>query len=167
MLIPISGTSPEVDPTGWVAPNAVLAGDVRLGAQASAWYAAVVRGDCGSIRIGARTNIQDGSVLHTDPGMELLVGDGVTVGHGALLHGCRIEDNVLVGMGAIVMNGVIVGSDSIIAAGALLPEGVVIPPGSLVVGAPGKVRRETSDDERSLIRLSADEYVKLALLHSA
>jgi carbonic anhydrase/acetyltransferase-like protein (isoleucine patch superfamily) len=103
----------------------------------------VVRGDCGSIRIGARTNIQDGSVLHTDPGMELFVGAGVTVGHGALLHGCRIEDNVLVGMGAIVMNGVIVGSESIIAAGGLLPEGAVIPPGSLVVGAPGKVRRDS------------------------
>jgi carbonic anhydrase/acetyltransferase-like protein (isoleucine patch superfamily) len=166
MLVTLDRTPPDVHPTSWVAPNAVLAGEVRLGEQASVWYSAVVRADLSPISIGARSNIQDGSVLHADPAMPLSVGADVTVGHRAVLHGCTIHDNVLVGMGSIVMNGAVVGSDSIIAAGTLIPEGLVIPPGSLVLGAPGKVRRETTSDERLLIGVSAGEYVKLALRHA-
>jgi carbonic anhydrase/acetyltransferase-like protein (isoleucine patch superfamily) len=166
MLVTLGGAAPDVDPTSWVAPNAVLAGEVRLGEQASVWYSAVIRADLGPITIGARTNIQDGSVMHTDPGFQLVVGAEVTVGHRVVLHGCTIHDHVLIGMGAIVMNGAVVGSDSIVAAGALIPEGVVIPPGSLVVGAPGKVRRETTSDERLLIGISVDEYVKMAARHA-
>jgi carbonic anhydrase/acetyltransferase-like protein (isoleucine patch superfamily) len=166
MLVTLDGATPDVDPTSWVASNAVLAGQVRIGEQASVWYSAVLRADLGPITIGARTNIQDGSVLHTDPGLQLVVGADVTVGHRVVLHGCTVHDNVLIGMGSIVMNGAVVGSDSIVAAGTLIPEGVVIPPGSLVVGAPGKVRRETTSDERLLIGVSVDEYVKMAARHA-
>ncbi len=166
MRVTLNGTRPDTHPTSWVAPNAVLAGEVRLGEQASIWYSAVVRADFGPITVGARSNIQDGSVLHTDPGRQVVVGTGVTVGHLAVLHGCTIHDDVMIGMGCMVMNGAVVGSDSIVAAGTLIPEGVVIPSGSLVLGLPGRVRRETTSDEQLLIRVSADEYVKLAVRHS-
>jgi carbonic anhydrase/acetyltransferase-like protein (isoleucine patch superfamily) len=166
VLVPIRDDAPEVDPTSWVAPTAVLAGQVKLGARSSVWYSAVVRADFGPITIGERTNIQDGTVLHTDPGLHLVMGNGITVGHLAVIHGCTIEDDVMVGMGCIVMNGAVIGAESVLAAGALIPEGVVIPPGSLVVGAPGKVRRETTSDERLLIRASADGYVDMATQHA-
>ena len=167
MLVTLDGTAPDVHPDSWVAPNAVLAGDVRLGEQASVWYSAVVRAEFQPITIGARTNIQDGTVLHADPGLPIVVAADVTVGHNVVLHGCTIHEHVMIGMGAIVMNGAVVGSDSIVAAGTLIPEGVVIPPGSLVVGAPGKVRRETTSDERLLIRISVEEYLKLVARHQA
>ena len=167
MIVTTGGTAPTLDPTCWIAPDAVLAGAVEVGAQASVWYTTVVRGDSDRITIGARSNIQDGCVLHTDPGLHLEVGAGVSVGHRAVLHGCRIEDDVLIGMGAIVMNRAVVGSGSIVAAGALVPEGVVIPPRSLVLGAPGKVRRETTEDELVMIRINADHYVALAQVHAS
>ena len=166
MLVPLGDNAPDVHSTSWVAPNAVLAGEVRLGEQASVWYSAVIRADLGPISIGARTNIQDGCVMHSDPGFFLTVGEGVTVGHRAVLHGCTIEDDVLVGMGSIIMNGAVVGTGSIVGAGTLITEGTVIPPNSLVMGAPGKVRRETTSDERLFIPVSADEYVKLAARHA-
>ena len=166
MIVTTGGTVPTLDPSSWTAPGAVLVGAVDLGELASIWYTTVVRADSDRITIGARTNIQDGCVLHTDPGLHLEVGAGVSVGHRAVLHGCRIEDHVLVGMGAIVMNRAVVGSGSIVGAGALVPEGVVIPPRSLVLGAPGKVRRETTDDELVMIRINAEHYVALAQVHA-
>src|SRR3954469_23130541 len=166
MRIALDGSSPHVDPSAWVAPDAVLVGDVSVGPESSIWYTTVVRGDGDAIRIGARRNVQDGCVLHTDPGLKLVVGSGVSVGHRAVLHGCVVEDDVLVGMGAIVMNGARIGAGSLVAAGALVTEGTQLPPGSLVVGAPAKVRRELSDDERELVRYNATHYVALAKLHA-
>jgi carbonic anhydrase/acetyltransferase-like protein (isoleucine patch superfamily) len=166
MRISLGDISPLVDPTAWIAPGAVLAGDVTVGPEASVWYATVVRGDGDAIVIGARSNIQDGCVLHTDPGLRLVVGEGVSVGHRAVLHGCVIEDGVLVGMGAIVMNGARIGAGSIVAAGALVTEGVQVPPRSLVVGAPAKVRRELTEDEVQHIRHNADHYVAAARQHA-
>jgi carbonic anhydrase/acetyltransferase-like protein (isoleucine patch superfamily) len=167
VLIPLHDTAPRVHETAWIAPGAVLAGDVEIGERASVFYSAVVRADFGPIRLGARSNLQDGCVLHTDPGLELVIGSGVSVGHRAVLHGCRIEDDVLIGMGAIVMNRAVIGSGSVIAAGALVPEGVVVPPRSMVVGAPGRVRRETTDDELAVIALAAESYVDVAQAHAA
>lgn len=167
MLISVNGTSPSCHESSWVAPTAVLAGDVSIGAQVSIWYSAVVRGDFDSIRIGDRSNIQDGAVLHTDDGLHLSVGAGVTVGHTAVLHGCTVEDDVLVGMGAIVMNQAVIGAGSILAAGSLVTEGQRVPPRSLVRGSPGRVVRQTSDDELALIHLSAKVYVERAPLHGA
>lgn len=165
MRISVGGSSPEVDPTAWVAPDAVLAGAVTIGPEASVWYATVIRGDGDTIRVGARSNIQDGCVLHTDPGLQLVVGEGVSVGHRAVLHGCVVEDDVLIGMGAIVMNGAHIGTGSLVAAGALVTEGTKVPPRSLVVGAPAKVRREVSDDELEMVRYNATHYVALARTH--
>ena len=165
MLVPLGDRRPDVDPTAWVAPNATVVGAVTVGPGASLWYGVVVRADAETITVGARSNLQDGVVLHTDPGLHLVVGEGVSVGHGAVVHGCRIEDDVLVGMGAVVMNGAVIGTGSMIGAGALVPAGTVVPPRSLVVGTPGKVRRETTDDELALIRLNADHYCGLRDLH--
>jgi carbonic anhydrase/acetyltransferase-like protein (isoleucine patch superfamily) len=145
----------------------VLTGAVTLGPDANVWYGTVVRADLDRITVGRGTNLQDGCVLHTDPGLHLELGAGVTVGHRAVLHGCRIEDDVMIGMGAVVMNRAVIGAGSIVGAGALVPEGTVVPPRSLVLGAPGRVRRETSDDEVAVIRLNAEHYVTLARQHAS
>ncbi|WP_172653041.1 gamma carbonic anhydrase family protein [Rhodococcus opacus] len=158
--ITINGHTPTVAATAWVAPNATLIGDAHLGDEASLWYNAVVRADADRITIGSRTNIQDGCVLHADPGAPLTIGAGVSVGHNGVLHGCTIDDDVLIGMGAIVMNNARIGSGTIIAAGALVPEGVVIEPNSLVAGIPGKVRRSCTEVELDQVRRNADNYVK-------
>ena len=165
VLMSLPGRVPEVDPTAWIADTARVVGAVTLGAQVSVWYSAVLRGDGDSIRVGERTNLQDGAVLHADPGFPLVVGAGVSVGHAAVLHGCTVEDDVLVGMGAVVMNGAVIGGGSMIGAGALVSPGTVVPPGSLVVGTPGKVRRETTPDERTLIGLNATVYLDLVEQH--
>lgn len=149
-----------VDPTAYIAPTAVVLGDVTLGPQSSVWFQAVVRGDTEAIRIGARTNIQDGAVLHADPGFPCLLGEQVTVGHRAIVHGANIADRVLVGMGAIVMNGARVGSESIIGAGAVLAERAEIPPRSLVLGVPGRIVRTITDDEAARIVRTAENYVE-------
>lgn len=167
MIVSLEQRVPTLHPTAWVAPSADVLGDVRLGAEVSVWYGAVLRGDTESIRVGAASNIQDGSVLHADPGHPCELGAGVVVGHRAVLHGCRVEDEVLVGIGAIVMNGAVIGTGSLVGAGALVPEGVTIPPRSLVLGAPGRVRRETSDDEVERIRRNAEHYRQLRLRHAA
>ncbi len=164
-MTPLGDKAPQVDPTAWVAPDARLVGDVTVGPEASVWYTTVARGDGDQIRIGARSNIQDGCVLHTDPGLVLDVGAGVSVGHRAVLHGCVIEDDCLIGMGSIVMNGARIGTGSLVAAGALVTEGTQVPPRSLVVGAPAKVRRELSDDELVMVRYNATHYVGLAEAH--
>ncbi len=151
---------PRVAPTAFVDDSAQVIGDVEIGEDSSVWMNVVIRGDVNRIRVGERTNIQDGSVIHvmrdTHP---TLIGDEVTVGHGAILHGCVIEDRCLIGMGAIVLNGAVVGTGSIVAAGTLIVEGTTIPPGSMVMGSPGRVRRKTSDEEASSIRHYADNYV--------
>jgi carbonic anhydrase/acetyltransferase-like protein (isoleucine patch superfamily) len=167
VLISLDAGSPSCDPTSWVAPGAVLTGAVTLGPDANVWYGTVVRADLDRITVGRGTNLQDGCVLHTDPGLHLELGAGVTVGHRAVLHGCRIEDDVMIGMGAVVMNRAVIGAGSIVGAGALVPEGTVVPPRSLVLGAPGRVRRETSDDEAAVIRLNAEHYVTLARQHAS
>jgi carbonic anhydrase/acetyltransferase-like protein (isoleucine patch superfamily) len=165
-LLPFGPASPDVDPSAWVAPTAVLVGRVRLGAGASAWYGAVLRGDGDDIGIGAGSNVQDGTVLHADPGFPVSVGNGVVIGHGAVVHGCTVEDGVLVGMGSTVLNGVRIGAGSLVAAGAVLLEGTQVPPGSMVAGVPARVRRPVTEDEAAGIRLVAEHYVELARQHA-
>ncbi|MEV0298651.1 gamma carbonic anhydrase family protein [Nocardia sp. NPDC050710] len=159
MMIEVGGVAPKIDESAWIAPNATVIGRVHLAAEVSIWYGAVLRADLEDITVGARTNIQDGCVLHADPGFALTVGSGVSVGHNAILHGCTVGDDVLVGMGATVLNGAVIGAGSLIAANALIPEGAQIPPGSLVAGVPGKVRRELSEAERDGIRLNGTVYL--------
>ncbi|MBD0734853.1 gamma carbonic anhydrase family protein [Streptomyces sp. CBMA29] len=165
MIADILGRTPKIDPTAFTAPGSVVLGDVTLGAGASVWYHAVLRGDCESITVGAGSNVQDNCTVHADPGFPAVVGEGVTVGHNAVLHGCVIEDDVLVGMGATVLNGAHIGTGSLIAAAALVPQGMRVPPGSLVAGVPAKVRRELTEEEKATVRLNAEHYVALADAH--
>ncbi|MEO7131509.1 MAG: gamma carbonic anhydrase family protein [Dermatophilaceae bacterium] len=167
MMISLGERVPHVDPTAWVAPSADVVGAVDLREDSSVWYTAVLRADTDPIVLGPRSNLQDGVVVHTDPGHPTTIGAGVSVGHRAVLHGCTIEDDCLIGMGAVVLNGAVVGTGSLIAAGAVVPEGAVIPPRSLVAGVPGKVRRELSDEDLARIRQNADVYVELARTHRA
>ena len=164
MIRPYKGVVPTVAPDAFVDPSAQVIGDVVLGEASSLWMNVVVRGDVNYIRVGARTNIQDGTIVHvmrdTHPTM---IGEDVTIGHSATIHGCTIEDRVLVGMGAIVLNGARIGSDSIVAAGALVVEGAQVPPGSLVMGSPARVRRPLTDEEKASIRDYAARYVKYRL----
>jgi carbonic anhydrase/acetyltransferase-like protein (isoleucine patch superfamily) len=165
LLVTVDGHTPQVDPTAWIAPGAVVAGRVTLGPEVGIWYSAVVRADNDAISIGAGSNIQDGSVLHADPGFPCSVGENVTVGHRAVVHGCTVEDEVLVGMGAVIMNGATVGRGSVVAAGAVISQGVTVPPGSLVAGVPGKIRRETTADEQGFNQVSAAAYRHLLGVH--
>jgi carbonic anhydrase/acetyltransferase-like protein (isoleucine patch superfamily) len=146
----------------FIAENATVLGDVVLGREVSVWFGAVIRGDKDKIRIGDRSNVQDNAVLHTSSGYPVLVGNNVSVGHGAILHGCTIEDRVLVGMGAIVLNGAVIESDSILGAGTVVTEGARIPPGSVVVGVPGKAVKETSPAQKEHIAANARNYWALA-----
>ncbi len=146
----------------YLAAGVRIVGDVTVGEQSSVWFNAVLRGDCESIRVGRRTNVQDNCVLHADPGFPCMLGDGVTVGHGAVVHGAVVGDNVVVGMHAVVMNGAQIGADSIIAVGAVVTEGTVVPPGSLVMGLPGKVKRQLTAEEVERNRASATHYVENA-----
>lgn len=162
------GTLPILGEGAWVAPGAQVMGDVVLGDGANIWYNAVLRGDVHSIRVGARTNIQDLSVLHVTSGQfACLVGDDVTVGHRAVLHGCTVERGCLIGMGAIVLDGAVVGEFSLIGAGALVAPGKVIPPRSVVMGSPGKIVRQVTDAEVDGFLASAAHYVTLAQRHRA
>ena len=156
---------PTIDPSAYVDESAQLIGDVVLGAESSIWLNAVVRGDVNYIRIGRQSNLQDGVIVHVNhqPSYPTIVGERVTVGHGAILHGCVVEDRCLIGMGAILLNGSHVGSDSIVAAGTLVPERTVIPPRSLVMGSPGKVRRALTDAELAFILEGAANYVRYRL----
>ncbi|WP_433027666.1 gamma carbonic anhydrase family protein [Actinomycetospora sp. CA-053990] len=164
-LITVDGHTPEIDEAAWVAPGAVVAGRVRLGPETGVWYTTVVRADMESVTVGAGTSVQDGTVVHADPGFPATIGDNVTVGHRAVVHGCTVEDDCLIGMGAVILNGATIGRGSIVAAGAVVSQGVVIPPGSLVTGVPGKVRREVTDDERAMIAASAATYRHLLGVH--
>lgn len=159
MRIDIDGHAPQVHPTAWIAENATVIGRVHLDAEVGIWYSAVLRGDTEQLTIGARSNIQDGCVVHADPGFPVTVGSDVSVGHNAILHGCTIADGVLIGMGATVLNGATIGTGSLIAANALIPQNTHIPPGRLVAGVPGQVRRTLSSDEQSALRHNAEVYL--------
>ena len=154
--------TPQIHPSVFIAPNVTVMGNVSVGADSSLFFGAVLRAEIESVVIGERTNIQDNCILHIDGGFPLTVGNDCTIGHGAILHGCTIGDNTLVGMGAIVLNGAVIGRDCIIGAGALIPQGVVIPDGSLVVGAPGKVRREVTEEEKASSLDTARRYMEEA-----
>ncbi|WDR02130.1 gamma carbonic anhydrase family protein [Devosia algicola] len=156
----LDGVSPNIDPdVAWIAPTAILVGKINIARDVGIWFGVVARGDNEPITIGARTNIQENTVLHTDMGFPLTVGAGCTIGHKAMLHGCTIGDNSLIGMGATVLNGATIGNNCLIGAGALITEGKTIPDNSLVVGAPGKVVRELDADAIAKLTQSADHYV--------
>lgn len=161
----LGGVSPAVDDSAWIAPTALLIGDVTVAASASVFYGAVVRGDTAPIAVGEGSNLQDNVVVHADPGSPVSIGAGVSVGHGAVLHGCTIGDHTLVGMNATVLNGANIGSECLVAAGALVLENTVIPSGSLVAGVPAKVRRELTDSERASVRDNAVRYRATVDLH--
>lgn len=166
MLYALPGDrTPQPADDAWVAPTATVVGEVTLGSRASVWYGAVLRADNAAIAIGADSNLQDNVSAHVDTGFPLTVGARVSVGHNAVLHGCTIEDDVLVGMSATIMNGAHVGAGSLIAAGALITQGTVIPPRSLVAGVPAKVRREVTDEELAAIGRNAAGYVEKTAEH--
>ncbi|MFC9125280.1 gamma carbonic anhydrase family protein [Streptomyces sp. NPDC057099] len=165
MITGIGGREPQVDPEAFVAPTASIIGGVTLGEGASVWYGAVVRGDVESISVGASSNVQDNCTLHADPGFPVTVGERVSVGHNAVVHGATVEDDCLIGMGATVLNGAVIGAGSLVAAQALVPQGMVVPPGSLVAGVPAKVRRELTEEERQGVTLNGTMYAELAKAH--
>lgn len=160
MLYRLGDTSPTLDGVGhFIAPNAAVVGRVTLGERSSVWFSCVLRGDVEDIVIGPDTNIQDGTVIHADPGFPARIGRQVTVGHNAMIHGCTIGDGSLVGINAVILNGAIIGKGCLIGANALVTEGMEVPDGSLVLGSPAKIRKTLSDDEQEFLRLNADHYV--------
>ncbi len=158
---------PQVPASAYVAPQATLIGDVRLGEQASVWPGCVLRGDINYIRIGDRSNVQDGAIVHLADDFPVLVGKDVTIGHAAIIHACTIEDECLVGMGATIMDGAVIGHNSIVGAGALVTNGANIPPGSLVIGSPAKIARELSSEEQARIKKWAHKYTLVSAAHKA
>lgn len=160
-LIEFGGHAPEVSEKAFIADTATLVGQVSVGPDSSIWYGTVLRADVSTITIGTGTSVQDNSVVHCDAGFPAVIGDYVTVGHRAIVHGATVEDHVIVGMGAVVLNGARVGQWSIVGAGAVVREGQVIPPGSLVGGVPGKVIKELDDSVKERIRVNAEHYVEL------
>ncbi len=168
MLYQIDDKSPVLEGEGhFVAPTAAVIGDVVLGAGSSVWFSVVIRGDNDTIRIGERTNIQDGSVCHSDPGFPLVIGNSVTVGHNAMVHGCTIGDGTLVGINAVVLNGASVGRNCVIGANCLVPEGMEIPDGSLVMGVPARIKRELTPEEQQHFSSNANHYVDNAARFTA
>jgi len=167
VLRPYRGVSPRVHPTAFIDDSAQVIGDVEIGEESSVWMNAVVRGDVHSIRVGRRSNIQDGTIVHAQASTSgthpTAIGNQVTIGHGALVHGCTIDDQCLIGMGAILLNGAHVGTQSIVAAGTLVTENMKVPPKSLVMGSPGKVKRLLTHAEIADIQVYADRYVSYRL----
>lgn len=163
MYYELGDQKPELEGTGqFVADNATIIGSVKLMDKASVWFNVVIRGDNELITVGPESNVQDGSVLHTDPGLPLTLGKGVTVGHKVMLHGCEIGDFSLIGINAVVLNGAKIGKHCLIGANTLIPEGMQVPDGSMVVGSPGKIKRELSDNQKKMLEMSAAHYVKNA-----
>lgn len=160
----IGGKRPSLAEGVWVAPSADLIGDTQLEAEASVWFGAVIRADNTPIKVGPRSNIQEGAMLHSDPNKPLTIGAGVTVGHHAVLHGCTVGDNVLIGMGAIVLNDAVIGNDCLVGAGALVTEGKSFPQGSLIIGSPAKAVRQLSPEAIRGLTTSADIYLAKARL---
>ena len=160
MIYDFEKSVPEVHPDAWVASNATLIGKVKLEKNSSIWFNAVLRGDIELITIGENSNIQDGSVLHTDPGYKLNVGKGVTVGHMVMLHGCKIDDDTLIGIGSVILNNAKIGKNCIVGANSLITENKIIPDNSLVVGSPGRVLRKVTEEEIQAIHENAKHYVE-------
>jgi carbonic anhydrase/acetyltransferase-like protein (isoleucine patch superfamily) len=158
-IYPLPDKPPQIDPSAWIAPTACIIGQVTLGADSSIWFNCVLRADINQIIIGTATNIQDGCLMHVTKDLGLSVGDRVTVGHGAILHGCKIDSDCLIGMGAIVLDGAQIGQYSLIAAGTIISPGTRIPPDSLVMGTPGKVVRQIRPGDRVLIDAGAQNYL--------
>jgi carbonic anhydrase/acetyltransferase-like protein (isoleucine patch superfamily) len=166
-LYRLDDVEPTLEPGAWAAPSADLIGDVRLGARASVWFGAVVRADNTPIIIGEETNLQDGAVGHSDPGAPLTIGARVTIGHQAIVHGCTIADDCLVGMGARILNGAVLGPGCLVGAGALITEGKMFEAGSLIVGAPARMVRLLNDQEKAAIRVSAAHYAEKAARYAS
>ena len=160
MIYEVEKHVPNMDPECWIAPNAIIVGKVHLKKNSNIWFNTVLRGDVDQITIGENTNVQDGSVIHTDPGCPTIVGNGVTVGHVVMLHGCEIADDCLIGIGSIILNKAKIGKNSIIGANALVTENKIIPERSLVLGSPGKVIRQVTDEEIEGIKKNARHYVE-------
>ena len=175
MLIEFEGKTPKIDPAAFVAPGAKLIGDIELGPEATVWYNCVLRGDMNRIRIGARSNVQDGSVIHVDPprvggpehGFPCLIGEDVLIGHMAMVHGCTLQDRAFVGLGAIVMDGCVIESDAMLAAGAMLTQGKVVPSGQLGAGRPAKFVRDLRPEDLAHMRMGSAHYVELGKRHAA
>jgi carbonic anhydrase/acetyltransferase-like protein (isoleucine patch superfamily) len=167
LLLPFHGTSPTIDESAWLAPTAAVIGNATIEAAASLFYGAVVRADMDEIWLGPGSNLQDNVVVHTDFGFPTRIGAGVSVGHAAVVHGCTVEDNCLIGMNATVLNGAVIGTGSLVAAGSVVLEGTLIPPRSLVAGVPGKVRRELTEEEYAKVLRNAEHYRALAAQHRA
>jgi carbonic anhydrase/acetyltransferase-like protein (isoleucine patch superfamily) len=166
-LYSLAELSPQLAPGAWAAPSADLIGDVRLAERASVWFGAVIRADNTPIVIGEESNIQDGAIGHSDPGFPLTIGAHVTVGHQAILHGCTLKDDCLIGMGARILNGAVIESECLIGAGALIAEGKTFPAGMLIVGAPARAIRPLSEAERQALRISAAHYAEKAARYAA
>lgn len=164
-VVALGDTAPTLSESSWLAPTATTIGDVTVGENASLWYGTVARGDMAPIVVGAGTNIQDNVTLHADPGFPLTIGTNVSVGHNAVLHGCTIGDDSLIGMGAVVLNGARLGANTLVAAGAVVLEGTDVPARSLVAGVPAKVRRPLTDDEVAHLTANAQVYRALAAHH--
>lgn len=159
----LGDAEPSIDPTAWIAPTAAIIGDVRIGAESGIWFHCVLRGDANLIQIGKRTNIQDGTIVHVDPGeFSTVIGDDVTIGHACIIHGCQLHDKAFVGMGATVMNGAVIESGGILGAGALLTAGKRIAAGELWTGAPAKLKRALTEEERQEFISTAPHYVRNA-----
>lgn len=158
---------PQVPASAYVAPQATLIGDVRLGENASVWPACVLRGDINYIEVGDRSNVQDGTIVHLADDYPVKIGKDVTIGHAAIVHACTIEDECLIGMGATVLDGSVIGHNSIVGAGALVTPRTIIPPGSMVLGSPAKVKRQLTEEEQAKIKDWAAKYVKVSAAHKA
>lgn len=167
IILSLDDAVPDIADSAFLAPGCAVTGAVTVAEDASVWYGASLRGDYTTVSLGARSNVQDNATLHADPGFPCVVGDDVTIGHNAVVHGCTIESGCVIGMGAVVMNGAVVGAGSLIAGGAVVMPGTEVPPGSLVAGMPGKVRRPTSDSERAKFFTSAETYAENARRHRA
>ena len=166
-ILPYNDILPRIAPGVYLAPGAMVIGDVEIGDGSSIWFNAVIRGDVAPIRIGARSNVQDGAVLHVDTGTPCIVGDEVTIGHNAIVHASIVGDGVTVGMGAVILSRSTIGDEAFVAAGALVAEDSVVPPGVLVMGVPARERRQLSPEERAASRENALRYVRNALKHRA
>lgn len=164
-LLKLPDAEPSIDGSVFLAAGSVVVGDVQIGPDSSVWYNVVVRADVAPVRIGARTNIQDGSILHADPGFPCVIGDDVTVGHKAIVHGATVGNGALIGMGAILLNGAEIGEEAIVAAGAVVTEGTIVAPGTLVAGIPAKEKRQLDNDSRQMGRRGSAGYVRNAGRH--
>lgn len=165
LVLPLGERVPHVHPDAWLAPHSVVSGRVTIGAATSIWYGASARGDAEDITIGSGSNLQDNAVIHADVGFPAVIGDHVSIGHAAVLHGCTVGEGTIVGMGSVILNGAVIGAGSLVAAGAVVLEGTQVPPGSLVAGVPAKVRRELTQEERDGLREGIGHYPGLAAMH--